>query len=661
MAGAVSRSTGVKIVGWQAAGVLPVGAPKEDSKTRCRWRIRTVGSTATKSLDEIEAAPLREVRFWEPQIETETRADGTILVRQRGALGGYPDKLTDRLVYHATATPDRIYLAERDADGEWRTLTYAETLDCVRRVGTALLSYDLSPERPIAILSGNDIEHALLGLAAQYVGIPYAPISPAYSLVSSDFSKLTDIVAALTPGLIFAADGAPFEKAIAAAVPPGVPVVTTRRPIEGRGRAAFADLLATEPSAAVDARVGPDTIAKILFTSGSTGSPKGVINTQRMLCANQEMVRDCYAFLQDEPPVVLDWAPWNHTAGGNKVFNMVLYNGGTFYIDDGRPTPDLIRKTARNLHDVAPTWYFNVPKGYEELIPHLDADAALRRRFFSRLNMMMYAGAGVAQHTWSSLERLAVKATGKRVILATGLGSTETAPFSLMCTTDQRIAGNIGLPARGLTLKLVPSEDKLEARLKGPNITPGYWREPDLTAGAFDEEGFYKLGDAFRFADPNDASKGFYFDGRLAENFKLRTGTWVSVGALRARFIDHFGEIVRDVVIAGLDREHIGALVFPDIAICRAISGLSDDAPAEDVLAHPGVRAAFAEKLKSLAKTSTGSSTRVERLLLMAEPASIDRGEITDKGSINQRAVLRHRADRVQDLYRGSPAVIALD
>ncbi len=560
--------------------------------------------------------------------------------------------------------PDRTYLAERDENGAWRTLTYAETLDRVRRIGTALLGFDLSPDRPIAILSGNDIEHALLGLAAQYVGIPYAPISPAYSLVSSDFSKLKDIVIALTPGLIFVADGAPFAKAIEAAVPAGVPVIATRRPIEGRGKATFADLVRTEVSAAVDeahAFVEPDTIAKILFTSGSTGSPKGVINTQLMLCSNQEMVRDCYAFLQDEPPVVLDWAPWNHTAGGNKVFNMVLYNGGTFYIDDGRPTPDLIRKTARNLSDVAPTWYFNVPKGYEELIPHLDADTALRRRFFSRLNMMMYTGAGVAQHTWSALERLAVKATGERVILATGLGSTETAPFSLMCTTDQQIAGNIGIPARGLELKLVPLEGKLEARLKGPNITPGYWRDPALTAEAFDEEGFYRLGDAFRLAEPGNAAKGFYFDGRLAENFKLRTGTWVAVGALRARFIDHFGEIVRDVVIAGLDREHVGALVFPDVAACRALAGIAADASLEDVLMHPRVRAAFAEKLQSLSRASTGSSTRVERLLLMAEPPSIDLGEVTDKGSINQRAVLRHRAARVEELYEGSPGVIALD
>ena len=433
-----------------------------------------------------------------------------------------------------------------------------------------------------------------------------------------------------------------FAKAIAAAVPRGIPVVSTRRPVEGRG-VLFTDLANAEVSPAVEEahrRVGPDTVAKILFTSGSTGSPKGVINTQRMLCANQAMIRDCYRFLEDEPPVVLDWAPWSHTAGGNKVFNMVLYNGGTFHIDDGRPTPELIGRTARNLADVAPTWYFNVPKGYEELVPRLEADDALCRRFFSRLNLMMYAGAGLAQHTWSALERLAVKATGERVILATGLGSTETAPFSLMCTTDNRIAGNIGLPARGLTLKLVPVEGKLEARLKGPNITPGYWREPELTAAAFDEEGFYRLGDAFRFADPGDASKGFYFDGRIAENFKLNTGTWVSVGALRARFIDHFGEIVRDVVIAGLDRDRIGALVFPDIPTCRAVAGFSEGASVEDLLADMRVRGFFAEKLASFARVSTGSSNRVERLLLLAEPPSIDRGEATDKGSINQRAVL---------------------
>jgi len=624
-----------------------------------------VSSAAMTGVKEIEAAPLRKVRFWQPKIEAERRSDGAVLVRQVEALGPYPDKLTERLVHHARATPDRLYLAGRHGKGDWRKLTYADVLDRVRRLGEALLGFGLSPDRPLVILSGNDIEHALLGLAAQYVGIPYAPISPAYSLVSTDHTKLRGIVEVLTPGLVFVADGGRFASAVGATISSDVPVVTTGNPIAGRDGARFAELAVTEPTAAVEeafASVGPDTIAKILFTSGSTGSPKGVINTQRMICSNQAMVRDCYAFIKDEPPVVLDWSPWNHTAGGNKVFNMVLFNGGTFYIDDGRPTPDGIVRTAGNLRDVSPTWYFNVPKGYEELIPHLEADAALCQRFFGRLNLMMYAGAGLAQHTWSALERLAVRTTGERVLLATGLGSTETAPFSLMCTTEQRIAGNIGVPARGIELKLVPVDEKLEARLKGPNITPGYWREPELTAAAFDEEGFYRLGDAFRFADPDDAAKGFYFDGRIAENFKLNTGTWVAVGGLRARLIDHFGEIVRDAVITGLDRDFVGALIFPDVALCRACAkGLPEDAPVEVVLADVGVRATFAEKLASLGRMSTGSSTHIRHLLLMAEPPSMDRGEITDKGSLNQRAVLRNRADSVEELYRGSPRVIGLD
>jgi feruloyl-CoA synthase len=560
--------------------------------------------------------------------------------------------------------PERVFLAERDGSGGWREWTYGVTVDMVRRLGTALLSFGLSPERPLVILSGNDSEHALLALAAQHVGIPYAPISPAYSLISTDYGKLNGIIDLLTPGLIFVADGTPFGEAIAAAVPDDVPVAVTRNPIAGRAGPTFANLAATTATDAVDeafARVGPDTIAKFLFTSGSTGSPKGVINTQRMICSNQAMVRDCYAFMQDEPPVVLDWAPWNHTAGGNKVFNMVLFNGGSFFIDDGRPTPDAIHKTVRNLQEVAPTWYFNVPKGYEELVGFLESDRHLRERFFSRLKLMMYAGAGLAQHTWEALERLAVATTGERVLLAAGLGSTETAPFALMCTTEQPIAGNVGVPARGVTLKLVPSDDKLEARLKGPNITPGYWRNPDLTAEAFDNEGFYRLGDALRFADTDDVSAGFYFDGRIAENFKLRTGTWVSVGALRASFINHFGSIVRDVVLTGLDREYVGALVFPEMAACRDIAGLPENADIDMVLASREVRDTFASLLKSFAEKSTGSSTRIERLLLLAEPPSIDRGELTDKGSLNQRAVLRHRNDLVEELHNGSANVICSD
>ena len=414
------------------------------------------------------------------------------------------------------------------------------------------------------------------------------------------------IVDTLQPGLVFAVDGKSFGPAIEAVVPAPTPIVTLSNPLPRRTNIPFADLEGHRPTGAADAaheKVGPDTIAKFLFTSGSTGSPKAVINTQRMMTANQEMVRDCFAYMAEEPPIVLDWAPWNHTAGGNKVFNMVLYNGGTLYIDDGRPTPAGIGKTVRNLREVAPTWYFNVPKGYEELIPYLEEDPDLRQRFFSRLNMMMYAGAGLGQHTWNALERLAVQTTGERVLLVTGLGSTETAPFSMMCTVDQRIAGNIGVPARGLALKLVPVDGKLEARLKGPNITPGYWRDPERTAEAFDEEGFYRLGDAFRFVDADDASKGFYFDGRIAENFKLNTGTWVNAGALRTQLVDALGGLARDAVITGLDRDFVGAIVIPDLAACRVLAaGSTESTPVAEILDDDRVRADIGVRLAALAR-----------------------------------------------------------
>ena len=473
--------------------------------------------------------------------------------------------------------------------------------------------------------------------------------------------RLRSIVEKLRPGLVFAADGKPFGPAIQSVVT--APVVTVRNPVPKRVNVAFADLEAHALTGAADAAhetVGPDTVAKLLFTSGSTGSPKAVINTQRMITANQEMVRDCFAYMTEEPPIVLDWAPWNHTAGGNKVFNMVLYNGGTLYIDDGRPTPNAIGKTVRNLREVAPTWYFNVPKGYDELIPFLEEDRELRERFFSRLNMMMYAGAGLSQHTWTALERLAVQATGERVLLVTGLGSTETAPFSMMCTVDQRVAGNIGVPALGVELKLVPVDGKLEARLKGPNITPGYWREPERTAEAFDEEGFYRLGDAFRFADPDDAAKGFYFDGRIAENFKLDTGTWVNAGALRTRLVDALGGLARDAVITGLDREFVGAIVIPDMGACRVLAaGTNDETPVADILDDDRVRADFGVRLAAFARESTGSSTLVRRIVLFGGTLSMDKGEVTDKGSLNQRAVIANHPELVEEIYAGSPRVIA--
>jgi feruloyl-CoA synthase len=605
---------------------------------------------------------LRDVRLGSLDVAVERRPDGIVYLRNKHPLGGYAARITDPLIHWASVAPHRIFMAERGADGAWRKLTYGETLAQVRCAATALRACGLSAERPLMILSGNDLDHAVLGLAALYASIPYVPLSPAYSLISRDFGKLRHIVGLTTPGLIFAADGDLFGRAIEATIASDVEVVVRRNPLKGRATTLLADLLGTPADPAIDVAhqaVGPDTVAKILFTSGSTGMPKGVINTQRMLCANQEQLRTHFAYFRDQPPIILDWSPWNHTAGGNHNFNMVLYNGGTFYIDDGRPVPGAIEATVRNLREVSPTWYFNVPRGYDALIPFLRQDEVLRRSFFKDLRILYYAAASMAQHVWDALDEIASATYGERILMLTGLGSTETAPFALSAGKGMSAAGLVGLPTSGVELKLVPREGKLEARIRGPNVTPGYWRQPELTAAAFDEEGYYKLGDALRFADPDDVTKGLIFDGRVAEDFKLASGTWVNVGPLRAGFIDHFAPLVQDVVIAGLGRNEIAALVFADRVACRRLCpALASGA----LFAYSELRAAFAERLRGLAAHSTGSSNRIVALLLLEEPPSLDRGEMTDKGSINQRAVLSHRADLVEELYAHppSPRVIRL-
>jgi len=613
------------------------------------------------------AAPLRPVRLGAFDAVLERGGDGVIHIRTAQVLAPYHSKLSEPLEHWAKAAPERVFLAQRDAEGRWRTLNYAQVLAQVKRIGAALLRRGLTAERPIAIISGNDIEHALLALAAMVVGIPYAPISPAYSLMSSDFGKLRMMIDLLTPGLVFANDGGPFARAIAATIPDSVELVVTRNAPADHKATLFADLLGAEDNASVaaaHAQVTPATIVKFLFTSGSTGSPKAVVNTHHMLCSNQAMIAAGLRFVADEPPVVVDWLPWSHTFGGNHNFNMILVNGGSLYIDDGNPTPPGVPKTARNLREIAPTIYFNVPKGYEALLPHFHADAQLCKNFFSRLKVLFYAGAGLNQTTWDELTRLAIETTGERIIFLSSLGSTETSPLALACSWDFVRPGNIGLPAPGVELKLVPNEGKLEARLRGPHITPGYWRQDHLTREAFDAEGFYKLGDALKFVDPDDPGKGLLFDGRIAEDYKLSTGTWVSVGPLRARFIDHFAPYVRDVVFAGPDRDDIVALVFPDIEACRNLApDLAADATPVAVLDDARLRAKFAESLNKLAATSPGSSTRVVRAILMAEPPSMDKGEMTDKGSINQRAVLKNRAALVEQLYTTplSPRIIAIE
>ncbi|MBK7549992.1 MAG: feruloyl-CoA synthase [Rhodoferax sp.] len=577
------------------------------------------------------------------------------------ALDAYPQRMTDRLVHWAHATPERTLYARRDPalGGEWRHLSFAQALEAARCIGQALLDRGLSAERPLVILSENSLEHAMLALGAMYAGVPFCAVSPAYSLISQDFDKLRHVLDTLTPGLVYADDWKRYGRAIEAVVPVGTEVAINKiadHATTTRALTPFDALVQTKTSPAVDAAMqatGPDTIVKFLFTSGSTKLPKAVINTQRMICANQQQMRQSMPVIAEDPLVLMDWMPWNHTAGGNHNFFMVVFNGGTLYIDDGKPTPALLGETLRNLREVAPTWYFNVPVGFEAIANAMQTDAELRRNFLSRVRQLFYAGAALAQPIWDSLYAAAEQEYGERVVMTAGLGMTESSPFGLFVTTPHSKAGDLGLPAPGLELKLVPMGDKTEIRYRGPNITPGYWRGEEATAEAFDEEGFFCTGDAVQWIDPNDIHQGLRFDGRIAEDFKLATGTFVSVGPMRARIAAAGAPYVQDAVITGLNLKEVGALIFPTAA-CRTLSGLPASASLKEVLESPAVQSHFQVVVNKLAASGTGSANRVARLHLMAEPPSIDKGEVTDKGSINQRAVLKHRAALVDALHDGS-------
>ena len=599
--------------------------------------------------------------------EVERRADGTVLLRSTEPLQPYPVRLSDKLVEHAERTPDKTFVARRaDGTGAWQTISYAQMLQRARAVATWLLQRGASVERPVAILSDNDLDHLTLALGAMWAGVPWVPVSAAYSLLSQDFGKLRHILGVTTPAVVFAASAA-FARAIEAVVPGDVAVVMTEpAPIADRAVLSFAELLATKPEAAADAAqaaTGPDTIVKFLFTSGSTKDPKGVVNTHRMLCANQQMLRQTMAFLAEEPPVLIDWLPWNHTFGGNHNVGLVLYNGGTLYIDDGKPTPKGMAQTLANLREIAPTIYFNVPKGFEELATAMVADGALREKLFSRVRCFMYAGAGLSQAVWDRLDTLATTTRGEVVPIITGLGMTETAPSCMFAVTAATRSGHIGLPCPGVTVKLVPNAEgsgKTEVRFAGPNVMPGYWRAPQQTADAFDEEGFYRTGDAVAWVDEADAQQGLRFDGRIAEDFKLSSGTFVSVGPLRAAVIAAGDPLVQDAVLAGINRDDIGLMVFPRIDDVRRAHALPDTMPAAELLVQPAVLERFQQLLDKLWAAGTGSATRPARLLLLAEPPQIDRGEVTDKGSINQRAVLAHRALLVSHLWGEAPDPLRL-
>jgi len=599
----------------------------------------------------------RPLTFGVTRIRVRDGQSGTHYIQADQDLQPFPERMTDRLRHWAETVPERSFMARRVRNtdgslGDWRHVSYAQAWATARSIAQGLIDRDLNAERPVAILSENSLEHALLALGCLVAGVPYVPVSPPYSLVSVDYDKLKHVLRTVTPGLVFAQD-ARYAKAITATVGEDIEIVMHAGNVDSRTVGTFADLCATAPGDAVDkamAATGADTIAKFLFTSGSTKMPKAAINTNRMWCANQQQMRQSMPVLNEQPLVLIDWLPWNHTFGGNHNFGMVVFNGGTLYIDDGKPTPALMHETLRNLREIAPTVYFNVPTGFEAIANAMQTDDTLRKTLLSRVKMFFYAGAALAQPVWDSLYESEEREIGERIVMGTGLGMTESGPFGIFVTNPYVHAGDLGVPTPGLELKLVDIDGKTEVRYRGPNITPGYWRNDADTASAFDEEGFFKTGDAVKWIDETDVHLGLKFDGRIAEDFKLATGTFVSVGPLRSKIIAAGAPYIQDVVLTGINLKEVGAMVFPTPAV-RSLSGLGADAPLADVLASKPVCDHFQQVLDALAAGSTGSASRIARMCLLSEPPTIDKGEITDKGSINQRSVLTHRADTVAALH----------
>jgi feruloyl-CoA synthase len=605
----------------------------------------------------MSAPKFRPLRFGVTRVTLKDGVPGTHYLKADQDLQAFPDRLTDRLQHWAQIKPTQTLFARRVklADGslgDWRHVTYAEAWNTARNIAQGLINRGLNAERPVVILSENSLEHALLALGCMVAGVPFVPTSPPYSLISQDYDKLKHVLRTVTPGLVFASD-ARYAKAIAATVSSDMEIVMNEGGIEGKQVTTFEALCSTPATAQVDAAIaatGPDTIAKFLFTSGSTKLPKAVINTQRLWCANQQQMAQSMPVLAESPLVLVDWLPWNHTFGGNHNFGMVVFHGGTMYIDDGKPTPALMHETLRNLREIAPTVYFNVPTGFEAIALAMKTDDLLRKTLLSRVQMFFYAGAALAQPIWDSLYESQEREVGERIVMGTGLGMTESGPFGIFVTNPYVNAGDLGVPTPGLELKLVDMGGKTEVRYRGPNITPGYWRNEEETKASFDDEGFFCTGDAVKWIDETDVHLGLKFDGRIAEDFKLATGTFVSVGPLRGKIIAAGAPYIQDVVLTGINLKEVGAMVFPTPAV-RALSGMAADAPLADVLGSEAVLAHFQKVLNDLAKTATGSANRIARMCLLSEPPTIDKGEITDKGSINQRAVLSHRADTVAALH----------
>ncbi len=601
--------------------------------------------------------PFRPIAYARPDVRSERAPDGSMLLRSGAPLDAYDPSLARMFRASAATQPARLFLAERAGEG-WRSVTYAQARHAVDALAQALIERRLSAERPVMILSGNAVDHALLMLGAFNAGVPVAPVSVAYSLQSQDHAKLKEIAALLEPGLVYVADTAPFAPALAALDLRGADIVASRNGAALARVTLFDDMIQTKSGPSVEdavAATNADTVAKILFTSGSTGAPKGVINTHGMLAANQQQIAQLWPFVTQEEMVLVDWLPWNHTFGGNHNFNLALRHAGSLYIDGGKPLPALVGESVRNLAEISPTIYFNVPAGYAALLPHLEKDEALARAFFKRLRLIFYAGAALPQDLWERLEAVSVRTIGARVPMTSSWGTTETAPLAVAAHYLIERAGNVGVPAPGCEVKLVPAGAKLEIRVRGPNITPGYWKRPDLTAAAFDADGFYRPGDAMRLADPADPAKGLLFDGRLAEDFKLATGTWVHVGVLRVGVLAAASPALQDATIAGENRGFISLLAWLNPAGCQRLIGPGAPEDHAGLTRDAGVRAHVRAALARWNAAQRGTSHRIARVLLLAEPPSIDENEITDKGYINQRRVLERRAAEVERLYAADP------
>ncbi len=610
-------------------------------------------NTTPLTPEQVTRAPYRPLNAPEPAVDVQRRADGSIVLTCPYTLGPVANDIVSWLHHWDQADPQRVMIAERDvASGDWRRVSYGTLRAQADAIGQALLDMGLTAGDSLAILSANSLEHAAMALGAMTVGVIAVPVTPAYSLMGKTLSKLAHVADIARPKAVFAQDGKAFGTALKLMHERGATLVVAGGD-PGLAHRRFDELTATPVTPAVAAayaQVGPDTIAKILFTSGSTGQPKGVINTHRMMCVNQAMTAALRTGAGDRP-VTLSWLPWNHTMGGNALFNRNMRLGGTLYLDDGRPLPGEFQRTIRNLRDVLPSSFSNVPAAFAMLADELDADPAFNRAFFGNLETLSYAAAALPDELWHRIQRLAVQATGMRVPFTSGYGSTETAPMITTLYWIAEGASLIGLPAPGVEVKLAPVADgRYELRARGPNVTPGYYGQPELTAQAFDDEGFYCMGDAARFVDDADPTQGLFFAGRVKEDFKLLTGTWVAAGPLRAAVLESLAPLAQDLVITGHDRSWLGAMVWPSLPACRRLLGDPQATPAQ-VAQAPAVRAAIAAGLARHNAAHPGSSTRIARALLLAEPPSVEDGEINEKAYINQSAVLARRKHLLAQLH----------